>query len=128
MSESQSQSQTPYRKVSVAQALDIFARGDAALVDVRTAKEHSKQRVEGALWIPINELTERRGELPDDKRLLFICTVGMRSDLAAEYAAAFGFEPQRLYSVKDGGVKEWLALGGAADGASAGSAEGAANG
>jgi rhodanese-related sulfurtransferase len=44
----------------------------------------------------------RFDELPTEGKLLFICEVGARSGLAAEYAAAMGADINRLYNVEDG--------------------------
>ena len=42
--------------------------------------------------------------------LLFICEVGARSGLAAEYAAAMGADTSRLYNIEDG-TPAWIANG-----------------
>jgi rhodanese-related sulfurtransferase len=49
-------------------------------------------------------------ELPEDKKLLFICAQGVRSGLACEMAAAMGVAPERLYNIEDG-TPAWVAKG-----------------
>ena len=49
-------------------------------------------------------------DLPAEGKLLFICEVGARSGLAAEYAAAMGADTDRLYNVEDG-TGTWIEKG-----------------
>lgn len=101
-------SQTPYHKISAAEGVNILKQGNAVLVDVRKEDEYKKSHVHGSLWIPVDEFPTRHSELPTKSRLLFICSAGIRSNLAAEYAASFGADPKRLYSIKQG-VAQWIA-------------------
>jgi rhodanese-related sulfurtransferase len=50
----------------------------------------------------------RTSELAKDKELIFICQVGQRSALAAEFAASAGFKD--LYNV-EGGTEAWIKAG-----------------
>ena len=72
------------------EALDL--PDDTVLVDVRTDGEHSRGCVEGALHIPVDELRERVGELPQGKRLYVHCQTGLRSYVACRILAQLGFE------------------------------------
>ena len=49
----------------------------------------------------------RIDELPQDKKLLFICAAGVRSGLACEMAAALGLPSDALYNVEDG-TPTWI--------------------
>lgn len=100
--------QIPYKKISVSEGIELFEKGDAVVVDVRSAKEYNASHIPNSVWIPVGEIAERQGELPQSGKLLFICRTGIRSSLAAEYVATAGADPQRLYSVVKHGVKEWL--------------------
>jgi NADPH-dependent 2,4-dienoyl-CoA reductase/sulfur reductase-like enzyme/rhodanese-related sulfurtransferase len=55
----------------------------AALIDVRTPKEYAAGRIEGAVNIPLEELRERMGEIPRDRKVVVHCQVGMRGYMAA---------------------------------------------
>ena len=65
--------------------------GDAILLDTRTAGEHSRGGIEGALHIPVDELREHLDELPRDKRLLVFCASGLRSYVACRILSQHGF-------------------------------------
>ena len=41
---------------------------------------------------------------------MFICAVGARSGLAAEYASSLGIESDRLYNIEDG-TPTWIDKG-----------------
>ena len=55
-----------------------------------------------------NVFIDRIGEVPQDKRLLFICAAGVRSGLACEMAASMGFDTENLYNIEDG-TPYWIA-------------------
>jgi rhodanese-related sulfurtransferase len=87
-----------------------IAWADHALVvlDVRTPAEYAEGHVPGAINIPHMSIVSRKGELAEDKELVFICEVGSRSALACEFAAAVGFK--ELYNV-EGGTVSWIKSG-----------------
>jgi len=64
---------------------------NVALLDTRTAGEHARGGIEGALHIPVDELRERLEELPRDKRLLVFCASGLRSYVSCRILAQHGF-------------------------------------
>ena len=78
-----------------------------AMVDVRRDDEWVTGHVTGAIHIPIDDLMGRIDELPQGKRLLFICAAGVRSGLACEMAAALGMAADALYNVEDG-TPTWI--------------------
>ena len=101
----------PYYRVSVDEAKAVLDRGDdAVVVDVRTAEEYTGGHIQGALWVPVDEVLTRINELPQGKKLLFICQSGVRSGLAAEMAAAMGFDQELLYNIEDG-TPAWVEKG-----------------
>ena len=92
----------PYRRVSVQDAHEMQQAG-ALVVDVRRPDEWVSGHARGAIHIPVDDVAEQaEAKLPKDKDLLFICAAGVRSGLAAEMAAALGFDTERLYNVEDG--------------------------
>ena len=71
----------------------LLADGEATLVDVRTPREFSSGRVDGAKNIPVQQLEERLDELEDkDQAVLVYCRSGNRSGRAARMLEKAGFE------------------------------------
>ena len=75
------------------------------LVDVRTPKEFSSGTIPGAMNIPVDELRDRLGELPQDKHLLIFCRVGLRGYVACRILTQRGFHASNL----SGGYLSWAA-------------------
>ena len=101
----------PYYRISSEEAKAILDSGeDAAVVDVRSLEEYTSGHVPNAIHIPVDEVLSRIGELPGDKRLLFICAAGVRSGLACEMAAAAGLDAEVLINIEDG-TPAWIEKG-----------------
>ena len=100
----------PYTRISLEEAREMLEKGEGVAIDVRRADEYQAGHVKGALWIPVDDVIPRFDELPKDGKLLFICAVGARSGLAAEYAAAMGAETERLFNIEDG-TPSWIDKG-----------------
>jgi rhodanese-related sulfurtransferase len=60
-------------------------------IDVRRPDEVAQGTIEGALNIPIEELTGRVSELDPRRRTVLLCRSGNRSTQAGEYLVAAGF-------------------------------------
>ena len=70
----------------------LGGEGPAPLVlDVRTAQEHAKGAIPGAVNVPVDELRARLGELPRDRPIVTYCQVGMRGYLATRILLQSGF-------------------------------------
>ena len=82
----------------------------ARFIDAREAEDYSEGHIKGALFITVDDILSRYDELPQDKRLMFICEVGVRSGLACEMAAAMGYDTEKLYNVEDG-TGSWIQNG-----------------
>ena len=78
----------------------------AWLIDIRGADEHARERIPGAVNMPL----ERIGELPRDGRtVVFHCRSGMRTAAnAAPLAAAAGDAPAFILA---GGIDAWRGAG-----------------
>ncbi|MBN4059363.1 rhodanese-like domain-containing protein, partial [Dehalococcoides mccartyi] len=100
----------PYTRISAEEAEEMVNAGGATIIDVRRPDEYHGGHVKGALWIPVDDVIPRYDELPTEGNLLFICEVGARSGLAAEYATAMGADSSRLYNVEDG-TATWISKG-----------------
>jgi rhodanese-related sulfurtransferase len=86
-------------EVSPDEARRVIEEGDATVVDVRRPEERAEGTIEGALEIILDELTQRAGEIPRDRPVVFYCRSGSRSFMAAQAFRQAGYE---AYSVAGG--------------------------
>ena len=100
----------PFQRISVDEASELHGTDDVAFVDVRRMDEYVEGHVEGAIFITVDDILSRIGELPEDKKLMFICAAGVRSGLACEMAAAMGLESDRLFNIEEG-TPTWIEKG-----------------
>ena len=63
----------PIAACSREELLDRVRSGRATVLDVRPAEEFAAGHIPGALSIPVDELTERIAELPDDTEIVAYC-------------------------------------------------------
>ena len=77
------------------------------LVDVRTPDEYEDAHVPGAVLVPLDELSERAGEVPKGRRVYLICASGGRSLAAARALNQTGWDTVSVA----GGTKGWMAEG-----------------
>ena len=100
----------PYYRVDSQEASSILdAEPETTVViDVRRDDEWVTGHVSGAIHIPVDDLTDRMDQVPQDKKLLFICAAGVRSGLACEMAASMGYDSENLYNIDDG-TPSWIA-------------------
>lgn len=94
-------------EISPLDAQRLLSQG-AVLIDVRTAGEYAQSHVAGSTLIPLEELSQRLGEVPHDKQILVICRSGARSASGRDILLAAGFSP--VASVR-GGILAWVAAG-----------------
>ena len=94
----------PFIRITPKAASEMLADDSVQLIDVRNQDEWDAGHVPGATLIPVDDLFNRMDELDGDKKLLFICAMGVRSALACEMAAAF--EYTNLYNI-EGGTGAW---------------------
>ena len=100
----------PFQRISVDEAAKLHGSDDVAFVDVRRMDEYVEGHVEGAIFITVDDILSRIGELPEDKKLMFICAAGVRSGLACEMAAAMGLKSDRLFNIEEG-TPTWIEKG-----------------
>ena len=84
-------------------AIDASAR----LIDIRDADEHARERIPGAINLPLARISD----LPsgDGRPVVFHCRSGMRTAAnAAQLAAAAGDAPAYML---DGGIDAWRGAG-----------------
>lgn len=66
-------------------------KSEYTLLDVRTEVEHSLGFIPGSLNITLDDLRERMGEIPKDKKVVIYCAVGLRGYIAARILMQYGF-------------------------------------
>ena len=94
-----------WRETTPEEGRKMVEEGQVRLVDARTPGEVARGRVPGAILIPVEELEERRGELPrDDRPTLIYCAAGVRSAAACEYLSSKGWS--NLFNL-EGGFQSW---------------------
>lgn len=85
--------------------------GEAVLVDVREAGEHTAEAIPGAVNLPLSSFDPARlPAVPEGSRLVFHCRSGVRCGTAAEQAILMGYRGE-IYRL-DGGIFGWKAAGG----------------
>ncbi|MGH2982328.1 MAG: MBL fold metallo-hydrolase [Solirubrobacterales bacterium] len=98
----------PVESIKLIDAAELETRIDTgdglAVLDVRGEGEWAEGHIPGSLHIPYQELHDRIGELPEDRRLATICSGGKRSGLAASILQRAG---RNVLHVAHGGVKSW---------------------
>lgn len=78
------------------------------ILDVRTPAEYAQGHVAGARLLPLQELPERVGEVPQDRPVYVICHSGNRSAQASQILAKRGY--RNIHNV-DGGMNAWAGAG-----------------
>lgn len=84
----------------------LDAGDDVTLLDCRLDKEKAVAAIDGAVFIPMQELADRVDELDDylDRKLVVFCHAGMRSMKVAMFLRERGFED--VWSMA-GGIDLW---------------------
>lgn len=84
----------------------LDADEDITLLDCRLPKEKAIAEIDGAVFIPMQELADRVDELDDymDRKLVVFCHAGMRSMKVAMFLRERGFED--VWSMA-GGIDLW---------------------
>jgi len=96
-------------KISANDYMADFAEGTSnhVLIDVRTPEEFNSGHIAGAINIPVQELSERLSEVPDDKEIVVYCRSGNRSATASDILTNGGYEG--VYDM--GGIIAWQQAG-----------------
>ena len=79
---------------------------DLVLIDCRTPEEYETARIEGAMLVPMQELSVRIGELRsfEDRLVVVHCHKGKRSMMVTAVLRELGFENVRSMT---GGIDRW---------------------
>lgn len=75
------------------EAMEIYGRENAILIDVRTPEEYEKKHLSGAINIPIYEVENIEDEINDkDTILLLYCKTGKRSKIVKSILLQNGYK------------------------------------
>ena len=74
------------------------------LLDVREPGERATAVIEPSLHIPMNDVPDRKSELPTDRQIIVYCHTGTRSAMVAGYLEGEGFQSVANLS---GGIDAW---------------------
>jgi sulfur-carrier protein adenylyltransferase/sulfurtransferase len=98
----------PFKRISPEQARELIESGSVSVIDVREDWEYARGHIPNAKLIPLKKIISAAQEHVEGDNLVFVCEVGQRSAVAAEFAAALG--KQNLYNL-EGGTSAWRSLG-----------------
>jgi hydroxyacylglutathione hydrolase/adenylyltransferase/sulfurtransferase len=85
---------------------DLAARieaGDVEIVDVRTDEEWAENRIPGSRHVELNALTAAAETIDRERTVVFVCSGGTRSAMAAEAFRTSGYDAHSLA----GGLTAW---------------------
>lgn len=99
----------PMKIISAQDLKTLQDREDPFLLDVRTEGERLEGHLEDSLWIPMNEILDRCGEIPRDRPVYVYCRSGNRSGQVVERLAQDDYE--NLINVS-GGILDYERVGG----------------
>ncbi len=91
-------------EITGSQLLEQLAQGPRPFIlDVRTPAEYRQGHIDGAVLIPVTELTSRIGEVPKDREIVTVCHSGNRSTTAARHLHHAGYQVKNLQH----GMSRW---------------------
>lgn len=83
-------------KIDIPEALDLFAKGEAEIIDIRFREEQQAYSFPFIKMIPINELSDRLGELDKNKIIITVCPHYDRAEIARLYLTLKGYRSKYL--------------------------------
>lgn len=88
------------------EAAELFTSKKAIIVDVREQDEWDEQHIEGAIFIPLDQVESRIGELAQykDSQIIMQCRSGRRSNIAGSKLIKAGFS--KVVNL-EGGILAW---------------------
>jgi rhodanese-related sulfurtransferase len=95
------------RPIDAAGTADLLAARSAFVVDVREHAEWKTGHIQGAVHIPLSQLSNRLTQLPSGKTIVTVCRSGHRSALAARTLTRAGHDVLNLR----GGMNAWVRAG-----------------
>ena len=94
----------PVVSVRAAELRNMLAeRRDILLVDIRSEQSYKEVHIDGAVNIPLYQITRRYDEIPLDCTVVLVDDRGFRTFLAGSYLERKGFKVMRLFA----GMRGW---------------------
>lgn len=62
------------RRITTTELRDQLEKGEAVIVDVRSAEQYKVRHIKSAIHIPGNEITARAAQLPSNKLIVTYCS------------------------------------------------------
>lgn len=84
-------------------------KGQAIIIDVREIDEYEAAHIKGSILIPLGACTPYTMPLNPDKKIVFICKGGVRSEMACNVCAK-GMHDKTIYNLS-GGLMDWIEQG-----------------
>ena len=94
----------PFGRLGPKEAQDRIRSGELRVVDVREHWEYARDHIPDATLTPLGQIIARPQDVITSDNVIFVCEVGQRSAVAAEFAAALG--KQHIYNL-EGGTTAW---------------------
>lgn len=96
------------QNVSAKQAADWLAAGKATLIDVRSPDEFKTEHIAYAISLPLNDIEGLFAQMhvPVERKIIFQCLKGMRSQQACERISLGDGCNNPIYSL-EGGIEAW---------------------
>ena len=98
----------PFQRITPQQARELIEGGTVQVIDVREDWEYANGHIPNAKLVPLKRIISNAQQNVEGDNIVFVCEVGQRSAVAAEFAAALG--KQNLYNL-EGGTSAWRSLG-----------------
>lgn len=83
-------------KIKSAEAMKLYASGEAVFVDIRFKEENSLWNFPFMKSIPLNELPARLGEIDKSKTVITVCPHYDRAEIARLYLTMKGYKSRYL--------------------------------
>lgn len=100
----------PADRLSPAQLKALVKKKGVQFIDIRTPEEYAEGHIKGAKLLPLDQLSERFGELDKKRPVVLVCRSGNRTTAAWSFLKGKGFSKVRHL---EGGLNRWTAEGGA---------------
>ncbi|SJZ58076.1 rhodanese-like domain-containing protein [Selenihalanaerobacter shriftii] len=97
-----------YESISVTEAKEMITKEkDVVVVDVRKPHEFNDGHISGAKSIPLSQLKDKYKSLDSNKKIIMVCTAGVRSARGSKLLVQQGFD--KVYNLS-GGMLAWNKL------------------
>ena len=99
-----------FRRISQADALNLYKQGKAVFIDVRSNTQYSLGHIKGALSIPGSQLVKRFAEVPMQKTVITYCACSAEQSSGHAAGDLLAHGVKNVFALK-GGWLEWKSNG-----------------